>query len=134
MEGIPFDEEDRQPISCRSATKHNPATIVVQRDDGSTACISRERLVFVAAAGDLKSHIGRLGVKFPPFRRRLTTSRASADHGATCFCEVLLFWAALIRAASTAGAAISTANAAGTKPGMDSETLCWFSSTWRDGG
>ena len=24
MEGIPFDEEDGQPISRRSATKHNP--------------------------------------------------------------------------------------------------------------
>ena len=111
-------------------------TIVVQRDDGSTACISRERLVFlVAAACDLGSHIGRLGVNLPPFRRRLTTSRAWADHGTTCFCKVLLFGAPLVhQAANTAGAAISTANAAGTKPGMDSETLCWFSSTWRDGG
>ena len=40
-------------------------TIVVQRDDGSTACISRERLVFVAAAGDLKKPHRETGRQIP---------------------------------------------------------------------
>ncbi len=72
--------------------KHNPATTVVQRDDGSTACVPRERLVCIAA-GDLNSREPRrLSVKLPPFGCRLTTSRARLTTARPVSVKSFCFW------------------------------------------